>query len=49
MSNSSLESMLAALSPGDKLAALDILWRDLSADPAELPSPNWHGDILDAR
>jgi hypothetical protein len=41
--------MLAALAPGDKLAALDILWRDLSANPADLPSPPWHGDILDAR
>ena len=45
----SLESMLAALSPGEKLAALDILWRDLSAHPADLASPDWHGDVLDAR
>jgi hypothetical protein len=44
-----LESMLAALSPGEKLAALDILWRDLSAKPADLASPDWHGEILDAR
>ena len=49
MSNVSLESMLAALSPDQKLAALDMLWRDLSANPAELPSPAWHGDVLDAR
>ena len=49
MSNTSLESMLAALSPGEKLAALDMLWRDLSANPADLPSPDWHGDVLDAR
>jgi len=44
-----LETMLAALSPGEKLAALNILWRDLSANPAELTSPAWHGDVLDAR
>jgi hypothetical protein len=49
MSNVSLESMLAALSPDQKRAALDMLWRDLSANPAELPSPAWHGDVLDAR
>ncbi len=49
MSNTSLESLLAALSPGDKLAALDMLWRDLSANPADLPSPEWHGDVLDSR
>ena len=49
MSNTSLESILAALSPSDKLAALDMLWRDLSANPADLRSPEWHGDVLDAR
>lgn len=47
--NMTLESMLAALSPGEKLAALDILWRDLSANPASLASPDWHGDVLNAR
>ena len=49
MANTSLESILAALAPGDKLAALDILWRDLSAHPADLTSPSWHGDTLAAR
>jgi hypothetical protein len=44
-----LESMLAALSPGEKLVALDILWRDLSANPANLTSPDWHGDVLAVR
>lgn len=44
-----LESILAALSPGEKLAALDMLWRDLSANPADLASPDWHGAVLDAR
>ena len=44
-----LESMLTGLSPNEKLAALDILWRDLSANPAELTSPNWHGEVLDSR
>ena len=45
----SLESMLAALSPGEKLAAMDMLWRDLSAHPADLTSPDWHGAVLDTR
>ncbi len=45
----SLESMLAALSPGEKLAALDILWSDLSANPADVPAPDWHGAVLHAR
>jgi hypothetical protein len=45
----SLESMLAALSPIEKLAVMDILWRDLSANPADLTSPDWHGTVLDTR
>ena len=42
----SLESMLASLTPEEKLSAMDILWRDLSANPARLPAPDWHGDVL---
>ena len=42
----SIENILATLSPAEKLAAIDILWRDLSANPANLVSPNWHGDVL---
>lgn len=42
----SLEAMLAALTPQEKLDAMNILWRDLSANPACVPSPDWHGDVL---
>ena len=42
----SLESMLASLTPEEKLNAMDILWRDLSANPARLSSPDWHGNVL---
>ena len=42
----SLESMLAALTPEEKLDAMNILWRDLSANPTDVPSPDWHGDVL---
>ena len=42
----SLESMLATLTPQEKLDAMNILWRDLSANPAGVPSPDWHGDVL---
>jgi len=45
----SLESMLAALTPQEKLDAMEILWRDLSANPASFPSPDWHGDVLSER
>ena len=42
----SLENLLSSLSPGEKVAAMNYLWRELSAQPAELPSPAWHGDVL---
>lgn len=45
----SLESMLSALTPSEKLAAMDILWRDLSATPTQFSSPDWHGDVLAKR
>jgi hypothetical protein len=45
----SLESMLAALTPQEKLDAMNILWRDLSSNPAGFPSPDWHGDVLSER
>lgn len=45
----SLESLLSSLTPSEKLAAMNILWRDLSANSAEFRSPDWHGDVLAER
>lgn len=45
----SRESMLAALTPQEKLDAMNILWRDLSANPGGVNSPEWHGDVLAER
>lgn len=45
----SLESMIASLTPSEKLEAMEILWRDLSARAAEFTSPTWHGDALSSR
>jgi hypothetical protein len=42
----SLETMLAALTPSEKLVAMNILWRHLSANPAGFASPDWHRDVL---
>lgn len=44
-----LEAMLSGLSHSDKLAAMDLLWRDLSRDPARYVSPEWHERILATR
>ena len=42
----SLESMIASLSPSEKLRAMELLWRELSVN---LDSPLWHGEVLEAR
>ncbi len=33
----------------DKLEAMETLWADISRRPADLPSPDWHKDILNER
>lgn len=40
---------LAQMSVADKLQAIELLWTDLSKDPAQLVSPAWHGDLLRSR
>lgn len=30
----------------EKLEVIDLIWEDLSKDPADVPSPEWHGDAL---
>ncbi|WP_162006609.1 addiction module protein [Roseimaritima sediminicola] len=41
-----IENLLSSLSPGEKVAAMNYLWGELSAQPAEFSSPAWHGDVL---
>ncbi len=40
-----LESMTLA----DKLEAMELLWTDISRQPEELPSPDWHKEVLNER
>jgi len=44
-----LEAMLSGLSHSEKLAAMDLLWRDLSSEPSRYVSPEWHGRIITDR
>lgn len=37
------------LSVADKLLLMERLWTDLSRRPADIPSPDWHGDVLTER
>ncbi len=41
-----LEAMIESLSLQDKMTAMELIWRDLSAEPALFPSPEWHGAVI---
>ena len=41
-----LESLIGGLSTDEKLAAMDLLWRDLSANQKEYSSPKWHERVI---
>lgn len=45
----SLESMIGGLSREEKLAALELIWQDLSASPEPFVSPKWHSAVLEDR
>jgi putative addiction module component (TIGR02574 family) len=38
-----------SLSLPEKLALMERLWADLSRRPADVPFPDWHGDVLAER
>lgn len=45
----SLETMIGGLSRDEKLAAMDLIWRDLAADARSFASPEWHKKIITDR
>jgi hypothetical protein len=44
-----VELPLATMSVEDKLRTLEILWNDLRANEENIPTPQWHRDLLDER
>ena len=44
-----LEMMIGTLSRDEKLAAIDIIWRDLAADSRSFVSPEWHEMVITGR
>ncbi len=40
---------LNKMSTADKLRVVEDIWDDLCHTPADVPSPAWHNDILQAR
>ena len=45
----SISLPLNQMTTAEKLEAMESLWADLSKRPAELPSPDWHRDVLAER
>ena len=45
----SVDIPLSQLTVGEKLHLMERLWEDLSRDPREVPSPAWHGAVLEER
>ena len=40
---------LEEMSVEDKLQAMEILWDDLCRNEQDIPSPPWHGELLQSR
>jgi len=45
----SVDISLESLSTVEKLAIMERLWIDLSRHPEDVPSPAWHGAVLEER
>lgn len=45
----SVDIPLDQMSLSDKLELMERLWADISQEPADLPSPAWHKEVLDER
>jgi len=41
-----LETMIESLSLEEKMTAMELIWRDLSAAPDLFPSPAWHEAVI---
>ena len=40
---------LQEMTRAEKLKTIDQIWDDLMKNPDEIPSPEWHSDVLSAR
>ena len=41
-----IKAFIDALSPEQQQIAFDLLWQRMAADPRQLTSPAWHGEVL---
>ena len=45
----SIDIRINAMSSAEKLQLMEALWQSLTRNPPDIPSPNWHGDVLEQR
>jgi putative addiction module component (TIGR02574 family) len=45
----SADVVIESMSLTEKLALMERLWSDLSRRPEDVPSPEWHGEVLAER
>jgi hypothetical protein len=43
------ESDIKAMNPIERLQAMELIWRSFAGASHEIPSPDWHGDVLSQR
>ena len=43
------ESDIKTMSLTERLKTMELLWRSFSGSENEVPSPDWHGEVLSAR
>jgi putative addiction module component (TIGR02574 family) len=48
-SSKSLIETLLHLPPEERVSIIESLWDSLAKEPASIPMPDWHRDVLDER
>ena len=43
------ESEIKGMSMTERLQAMELIWRSFSGSEDEVPSPDWHGEVLSER
>jgi hypothetical protein len=43
------ESEIKSMSLTERLQTMEILWQSISGSEDEVPSPDWHGEVLSER
>ncbi len=44
-----VEALVGSLSQSEKLLLMELVWRDLSNNAADLPSPDWNDAVVHQR